>query len=126
MRHKKRPASLRSYRDATPGGVVYFSKEASLPAYGRRPVSLCRIVKRSLDRRDVLGTGTLGALALGVLDLLAFGEAIVAPLTNNRRAVEEDVSPLTLNETETLIRQLLNSTSQRTISQSTQEVSRKR
>lgn len=60
-------------------------------------------------------------MALGVLDLLAFAEAVIAPLANNRGAVEEDVSPLTLDEPETLVRQLLYGTVQRIVSHSTQE-----
>lgn len=77
--------------------------------------------ERLLDRGHVLGARSLRALALGVLDLLAFAEAVVAPLANNRGAVEEDVSPLTLDEPKTLFCQLLNRTSQRLVSHSTQD-----
>jgi hypothetical protein len=62
------------------------------------------------DDLHVLGTGTLRALAFGVLHLLTFAEVVEVGFTFDSRAVEEDVSSLPLDETKTLVRQLLNRT----------------
>jgi hypothetical protein len=57
------------------------------------------------DRLDVLSALALGALSFGVRDGLAFVEAVVTGALDRRR-VEENISPLALDESKTLVRQL--------------------
>jgi len=58
---------------------------------------------------DVFRTSPLGALPFRVLYFLSFAEALIA-LALDCGTVEEDISPLALDESKTLFSQLLNST----------------
>src|SRR5881296_430325 len=75
-----------------------------------RPAGPCVPAGRpSSDRLYVLGPGTLGPLPLGVLHGLAFLEPAEA-VAFHRRAMEEELTFLTRDETKTLVRnQLLDS-----------------
>jgi hypothetical protein len=62
--------------------------------------------RAALEHAHVFGSFTLGTLSLVVLDGLAFVEAFVRRAFDRRR-VEEDVSPLALDEAEALVSQFL-------------------
>jgi hypothetical protein len=77
------------------------------PRNSRRGDCLARIVGvRRLEHAYIFGSFTLGTLSLVVLDGLAFVEAFVRRAFDGGR-VEEDVSPLALDEAEALVSQFL-------------------
>src|SRR5690606_37639952 len=59
---------------------------------------------------DILGPRAFGTASFGILDMLSFTEAVEIHVSLDGRAGEDDISPLALNESESLVSQLLNRT----------------